>query len=90
MGKRGGCVSSKMHSCPPGLSTRHISESPRSRSAKLRMPKAAVTASKVLSANDRFRQSSLAKVMMLLSAAASAFRRPISIIPSLISAPTSR
>ena len=49
MGNETGEVSSTMLRWPPLRNTRHISDSPRSRLAKLRMPKAAVTASNVSS-----------------------------------------
>ena len=53
IGKRSGVVSSRMTKCPPVLRTRYISESPLSKSSKLRIPKATVIASKRLSANER-------------------------------------
>ena len=89
IGKLTGVVSSTMQRCPPFFSTRHISRRPWSRFWKLRMPKAAVTASKVLSSNERLRQSSLAKEMVFSSPSRFTFCRPISIMPSDMSAPTS-
>ena len=89
IGKRTGDVSSTMLRCPPFFSTRCISLRPWSRLWKLRMPKAAVTASKVLSGNERFRQSSFWKEMMCYNFSLATFSLPIFIMPSEMSVPMS-
>ena len=89
IGKLTGVVSSTMQRCPPFFSTRHISRSPWSRFWKFLMPKAAVTASKLSSWNERLRQSSLAKEMVFSSPSCFTFCLPISIMPSEMSAPIS-
>ena len=89
IGKRSGVVSSRMTKCPPVLRTRYISESPLSKSSKLRIPKATVIASKRLSANEREVQSSLAKDIFSERPSFFTFSRPTFIIPSEMSVPIS-
>ena len=89
MGKRSGVVSSRITRCPPGFSTRHISERPLSRSSKLRIPNATVIASNLLSAKEREVQSSRAKEILSESPSFFTFSRPTFIMPSEISVPIS-
>ena len=89
IGKRSGVVSSRITRCPPGFSTRHISESPLSRSSKLRIPKATVIASKSLSAKESEVQSSRAKEILSESPSFFTFSRPTFIMPSEMSVPIS-
>ena len=88
MGNETGVLSSRMLTCPPAFSTRHISASPLSRCWKFLMPKAEVMASKVLSLYDRCSQSSFSKRITLSSRHVLTFSRPISIMPSDMSVPT--
>lgn len=88
MGNDTGVVSSTRLSCPPGFITRQISANPLSRSWKLRMPKADVAASNVLSGNDMAKQSSFLISTFPSRCACFTFSLATFSIPSDMSMPT--
>ena len=86
-GNFSGIEVSKTTNLPLGFSTLNISESPFSKSSKLRTPKPTVTASKVASAKGNCSLSPCTKFMRFESCFLAIFSRPTASIPSEMSNP---